>query len=574
MCGILVTAALNRPFSHRSLKSLRARGPDAVGFWTDERINVGYTRLAIIGLHDRAIEPFENERFVLAFNGEIYNFDAIRRRLDTHADLTGANDGEVLLHAWERWGPEILTELVGFWAFVVYDKVRQRLFLVRDQLGIKPLYYWISGKKICVSSMIKTIRDTLDESPALNYEAMSEYAAYQFTFSDHTFFEGVKKVRPGHVVEIDVSTGGVSTSSYEDILAPTTEPRQRATAEWIDETWHLLTDCVLESTISDTSFTTLCSGGIDSSLVTRIAAPQLAFHGNYSDPECNETFFARQVVEGTETRLYVVNAREDFNLVDSLKDILTDFDELSVGSVVLPLDDVLAQVKRRHKVVLSGTGGDELFGGYVRYQLAVGECYQDSYKGLFGRMQAVRSIADRFELTHRKGHTDYFRFYDEGVEDTFRKSFEDCKVADDDLHAMLTFDRRYFLPGLLNIDDKMAARHSLECRPSLLHQRLVRHVNQLEPADLFAEQDLKSVLRDVASGVVPKSVVRRVDKMGFTTPIGTFVRRSSEDIREQLTNSPFRELYNFRQLNFSARDKFSREVFGLLMLDLWLNEYA
>jgi asparagine synthase (glutamine-hydrolysing) len=331
---------------------------------------------------------------------------------------------------------------------------------------------------------------------------------------------------------------------------------------------------VLDSTISDTSFTTFCSGGIDSSLITRLAGPEITYHCNYSDPDCNETFFAQQVVRGHPERLFVVNAQEDFNLVDRLADIVRDFDELTIGSVILPLDDLLAQVKRRYKVILTGTGGDELFAGYVRYHLTLGECYQDSYRELFNRMSTVQDRAARFEMTHRKGDTSLYAFYEPGVENTFHNAYETCRAGGSDLAAMLRFDRRYFLAGLLNIDDKMGGRHSLESRPSFLHQDLVRHLQRLDPTALLANGDLKPVLRRLAQPTLPKSVTHRSDKMGFTTPIGTFVNKSSGFIREQITNSPFRDLYNLKRMNLTADSKFSREVFGLLMLDLWLNEYA
>jgi len=146
--------------------------------------------------------------------------------------------------------------------------------------------------------------------------------------------------------------------------------------------------------------------------------------------------------------------------------------------------------------------------------------------------------------------------------------------ADDELETMLRFDRRHFLPGLLNIDDKLAGRHSLESRPSLLHQRLVRHVQRVSTAGFLRNGDLKPVLRELAVGRVPKSVIHRNDKMGFTTPIGTFVNRASHLIRERIMDSRFRHLYDQRPMNLTAENKFSREVFGLLMLDLWLNRYA
>jgi len=575
MCGVLVTTDADTVFHHRMLGTLRKRGPDGIGFWTDRTVHMAHTRLAIIGLDERASEPLENERFVLVYNGEIYNFQAIKLRLESEGvPVRGANDAEVLLHAWTRWGSEVLQQLVGFWAFVLYDKQARTLTLVRDQLGIKPLYYWCSKQGVRVASTLRTLLDVTKEPFDLDFSAMSEYVRYQFTFGDRTFVKQVRKVLPGHMVTIDLASHTVTDLEYEDILTPPQGSDVALTPEWMEETRALIAQCVLESTVSDTAFTTFCSGGLDSSLITALTRPEVAYHCNYTDSECNETFFAQQVVDGTATRLFVVNAQESFDLVTRLDDILEDFDELTIGSVILPLDDLLAQVKRRYKVILTGSGGDELFAGYVRYQLALGQCYQDSYRMLFAKMRKLESAAARFELSHRKGDPSFYRFYDSSAEQSFIEAYERCKAGSTDLHAMLRFDRRYFLPGLLNIDDKMSGRHSLESRPSLLHQRLVRHLLRLDPSSFLRGGDLKPLLRDLAADRLPKAITQRTDKMGFTTPIGTFVNESAHLIREQLSNSRFRDLYDIRKMKMTAETKFSREVFGLLMLDLWLNRYA
>lgn len=576
MCGILVTHGLKRPFSHRLLRSLRKRGPDQIGFWSDSWVQMAHARLAIIGLDERGSGPLENETHVLSFNGEIYNYNEIGRKLaSAGVVLKGGNDAEVLLHAWSLWGPEILPLLNGFWAFVVYDKNSHRLTLVRDQFGVKPLYYAYNDDGLSVASMIPAIQDVVTAPLTLDYAAMSEYVRYQFTFGDKTFFKEIRKVLPGHSVQIDLRTGAVKDSCYEDLLSPDPDG-DAVTPEWLDRCRELVRDSVIDSTVGDTPFTALCSGGLDSSLITRIAAPEMAYHCNYSDPDCNETAFARQAVEGTATRLFVVNAGESFDLVSRLAGIVEDFDELSVGSVILPLDDVLAQVRRRYKVVLTGTGGDELFAGYVRYPLAMGECRQESYRALFGRMARLGGICARFESTHRKGDPGLYRFYDPAAEKTFEAAFmEGAGRADrEPLHAMIRFDRRHFLTALLNIDDKLCGRHGIEGRPSLLHQDLVRHLNRVHARGLLAGGELKPFLRSAASGILPESILKRTDKMGFTTPIGTFVNRSSHLIREQITGSRFRDLYDLRRMNLTAENKFSREVFGLLMLDLWLNRYA
>lgn len=559
MCGILVAVG-RAPFHHRMAESLRKRGPDALGFWTDGTVNLAHARLAIVGDPARATGPLENASCVLAYNGEVYNFGDLGDTLG----IPGASDSEVLLEGWTRHGPSFLPMMNGIWAFAVYDKRARRIDLVRDQLGCKPLYYTKTFEGFVAASTLGALLGALGRTPGLDDQTLSEYVRYQLTFGNHTFLDGVRKVMPGEIVSLSIDSGDITSLSYEDIFQAGKEP---LTPEWSARARELLHACVVESTVGDTSFTTLCSGGLDSSAVTRITEPEVAYHGNYSDPECNETFFAEQAVDGTGTRLLVVNAREDFDLVERLRDIVGDFDELGVGSVILPLDDVLAQVRRRYKVVLTGTGGDELFGGYVRYQLASGVCLHESYRNLFQRMQSLESVADRFELTHRKGDAKLYRFYDASAETRFRDAFA---AAGD----MLTFDRRYFLAALLNIDDRIGGRHGLESRPSLLHQAFVRHVARLDPRELLRGAELKSVGRDVLGPSVPPSVRARRDKMGFTTPIGTFVNRASHRIREELATSPFRDLYNLRGVNMTAKTKFSREIFGLLLLDLWLKRYA
>ncbi|MSP93411.1 MAG: asparagine synthase (glutamine-hydrolyzing), partial [Myxococcales bacterium] len=459
MCGILVSTRRDKPFTHKSLQALRKRGPDSIGFWVDPSIALGHTRLSIIGLDERGAQPMENDRYVLAFNGEIYNYLTLRDRLrDRGIHVSGASDTEVLLAAWTLWGADVLTQLDGFWAFALLDKLEHTLTLVRDQFGIKPMYYRADKEGVVAASLLKSIVDCLPAPPSLDHAALSEYVRYQFTFGDKTFFEGIKKVMPGEIVTIALDTGRLERTRYEDIL-DVPQDRVPLSDAWIAETRQMLRECVVDSTISDTSFTTFCSGGLDSSLITALARPDVAYHCNYSDPDCNETFFAKQVVDGTDTRLFVVNAQEQFDLVEKLADIIDDFDEPTIGSVILPLDDLLAQVKRRYKVILTGTGGDELFGGYVRFQLVLGRCYHDSYKEMFAKVRALPDVTQRFEMTHRKGNPALYSFYEPAAERSFHDAFAACREGRGDLEAMLCFDRRYFLQGLLNIDDKMCGRH-------------------------------------------------------------------------------------------------------------------
>jgi len=577
MCGILATVGVDLPFTHRLLEGLRNRGPDAIGFWSDGSLNLGHTRLAILGLGHENDEPLENERYVLVYNGEIYNFNEIKTELSAKRALPAhANDAVVLLEGWTAFGQQILEKMHGFWAFLLYDKLEKKLILCRDQVGIKPLYYYKSGDSVCVSSMLGSISDTLGGGLELDYLAMSEYVRYQYTFGDKTFFKEVKKVEPGHIVEISLNDMAVEMRCYENIFRGNLDSSLiKPDQGWIDETRELISDCVLDATISDTSFTSFCSGGIDSSLVTSLSRPEVAYHCNFSDPDCNETFYAQQVVKDLDTRLFTVNADEEFDLIEKLQQIAEDFDELTIGSVILPLDDLLSQVKRRYKVILTGTGGDELFGGYVRFMMVRGDCRQDSYRTLFNKVTQIEGAADRFEFCHQKGDMGLYKFYDSAARDSFDNEFRQVLEHEGNLlPAMMRFDQRNFLGGLLNIDDKMGGRHSVESRPPLLHQRLLRHMQAVNLDEFLPDGELKPLLRAVSESVVPDSVIHRKDKMGFTTPIGTFVNRSADRIRESIMDSKFRDHYELRKARFTADSKFSREVFGLLMLDIWLNRYA
>lgn len=554
MCGILITVGGNRAFAHRDLNPLRRRGPDGVGFWTDGIVSMAQTRLSVLGLDERSQPPLANDRYVLVFNGEVYNFLDIARRLN----VVATNDTQVLLDAWTKIGPSVLPMLEGFWAFAVYDREKREVTLVRDQFGIKPLYYAMQHGALVASSVLQPLLDCLPEKPSLNYRAMSEWAKYQLSLGCSTFHRGVVKLLPGHTVTYDVYARTLrEREPYERIwdIRGDVQPDEY----WVDSTRDLLRQCVDAAATSDTPITSTCSGGLDSSLVTRILAPEHAYHANFTNPKMNETQWAKAVVEGTETKLMVVNAREDFDLVERVEKIVEDFDELTVGSVILPLEDLFEQVARRYKVILLGTGGDELFGGYVRYQMALGETPQESYKDAFGKLKGGTAW-QRFEQTHVKGDPSLYTFYQEPGFPWEASTMEN----------MLRFDREHFLGGLLSIDDKMAGRHGLEGRPPLLHQRFVRRVLELDPK----VHRNKVVLRQIARGILPDSVINRTDKNGFTVPIGTFVNANASKIRESLSSSPYRDLYSLRRLSFTVDNEYDRRIFGLVELDAWLRRYG
>lgn len=559
MCGfvVVVGALADRPISHRVLGRLRRRGPDGIGFWASREAVLVHARLAIINPSDEGLQPVEHAGWAGVFNGEIYNWLSLRRPEER-------SDAAVMLRLFSEGGADALRRINGFWAFAAVspDGV---VHLVRDQLGVRPLYYAHGEDWLVASSTLRSLIPLLPEKPRLDYQAMSEWALYQMPLNDRTFFEGVRRLEPGHHLAFSRDSV-VSTRRYEDIWAKGSAQPDEA---WVRDAQEKLVAAVGEATSSDVGLTTTCSGGLDSSVVTRIAAPALAYHANYSHFEYNETQWARAVVAGTSTRLYTVNATEpeSVDLCSRIDDLIQDQDDITVGSVILPLSELFKAISRRYKVVLLGTGGDELFGGYVRLDIARGKLGdQPAYRAVFDRLADVSDPVERYDLLHRKGNPRIFRFFDaEHVSGAFRAA-----LADD--HP-LQFERRYFLRALLAIDDRIGGRYGIEGRPALLHQDFVRHVAALDPEAVLAG-GLKSVARQVFSPFLPSAVLERSDKKGFPTPIGEIVNVNAARIRERISSSPHRHAYDLAQVHWTTENAYDRQLFGLLQLDAWLKSFS
>lgn len=563
MCGIaggmrVDGAPVARDMILAMTASVQHRGPDDEGTWFGGPVALGHRRLSIIDL-DGSQQPMTSagERWTIAFNGEIFNYRELRAGLDYRFRTDG--DTETLLAGLVIHGIDFVTRLVGQFAFAAYDHVNHVLHLVRDRLGVLPMYYWRSGSLVLFGSEVKAIIAGMPTRPDVDLESLEAYLYGRSVPSPFTLFDGVRKIRPAHRLEIH-RDGRMQEHRYWQ--PPEPDSRQWAPAEAVDAVDDAVTEAVRAALVADVPVGAYLSGGVDSSLIAAKAAalhtggPLQTFAAGFGDPRHDELPWARRVSEHVGSEHHEV--RVDPQDFEALWPTLTWHRDAPMSE---PADFAvyrLAQAAREHvSVVLSGEGGDELFAGYPKYRAARAMALASSLPGGFRR--AVGDSLDRY-LPARLGR---FRI---GLrvwgtpdrEEQFRTWFAPFSAAErtqllaggpirqasvtaaeygaDHVRGMLLADLGSWLPdNLLERGDRMSMAASLELRPPLLDHRLVELAFRL-PSDVKVRSgQTKWVLKEVARRYLPAEIVDR-RKVGFRVPLDSWFRTSlRESVRDRLT---------------------------------------
>ena len=354
--------------------SLRHRGPDGQAIWLhlQRSVGLGHTRLSIIDL-EGGKQPMvsADDRHIIAFNGEIYNYQSVQQQLEalghhfrTHSDT------EVLLEAYKRWGAACLERLRGMFAFAVYDRVDDTLFLARDRTGIKPLYYHAGSRGFYFASELKAILTVPDIARRLSYRALADYLVFGYPLLPDTFFHDIKELEPGAWLQI--SPSGIIRGRFWNWQR---EPAFFHEEEALERTEEAITQSLREHLISDVPIGALLSGGIDSSLLVAILVKVLGqdiqtFTVGFADSAYDESPYARQVAKHLGTRHHEIRldtATPDLSIVD---EVLCQFDQPFGDSSAIPTFLICREIRKFVKVVIGGDGGDEMFGGYERFRHA------------------------------------------------------------------------------------------------------------------------------------------------------------------------------------------------------------
>jgi asparagine synthase (glutamine-hydrolysing) len=573
------------PVTERLLKRMTDiiahRGPDGEGHYTDGAVGLGHRRLAIIDLSAAGQQPMANAAgsVVITYNGEIYNFQQLRRELAAAGyQFRSRTDTEVVLHAYEQWGEKCVEHFNGMFAFAIWDRPRQRLFLARDRYGIKPLYWYCQGSVFIFASEIKAILEHPQVSRAVCYPALHEYFTFQNIFTDLTLFEGIRLLPPGCTLTLD--RRGIpepKIQRYWDYPF-TGEPARLSEDECAERLYHLFVPAVTRQLVSDVDVGAYLSGGMDSGSITSIAVQHLprltTFTGGFDLTSASglelgfdERRSAEILANLFKTEHYeVVMHAGDMEWV--LPRLIWHLEDLRVGQCY-PNYYVARLASKFVKVVLSGAGGDELFGGYPwRYYRGVNSTgrqeYLQRYYQFWQRLVTDEDKEHLFNADTRRqigGHSTFEVFRD--VFTTWPGQFQE---HGDYVNASLYFELKTFLHGLLLVEDKVSMAHSLETRLPFLDNELVEfamrvpvhyklrdlertvYMDENLPGKrwLYALQtnDGKAVLRQAMTRLIPQEITERT-KQGFSAPDASWFRGESRDYINRLLRDPRAMLYEF-----------------------------
>jgi asparagine synthase (glutamine-hydrolysing) len=624
MCGIAGIFNLNgEPVSPVSLRrmtdAIKHRGPDSEGFYVDSFVGLGHRRLAIIDLSRAGHQPMiaEDKAFAITYNGEIYNFQDLKAELENLGHkFRSRTDTEVVLHAYVQWGVECLKRFNGMFAFVIWDRTRQELFIARDRYGIKPLYYTFDGPVFLFGSEQKAILTYPEIPKKLDLEALLEYFTFQNIFTDRTLLKGVKMFPAGHWARLALGhlTDALELNPYWDFNFK--EPDLPAEEEeYTEELDHLFCRAVKRQLVSDVELGSYLSGGMDTGSITSIAARQLpyikTFTCGFDLHSASGLELAFDEREKAELMSYLFRT-EHYDMVLKAGDmerilpkLAWHLEEPRVGQSY-PNFYAAQLASKFVKVILSGTGGDELFGGYPwRYYRAVVndnfEHYVDKYYIYWQRLIPNKAIKEVFapvwEEVKHVWTRDIFR-------DVFTRRLSSLERPEDYINHSLYFEAKTFLHGLLVVEDKLSMAHGLETRVPFLDNDLVDfavqlpirmklhnlaeviRLNENEPAPKTTKyfqrtRDGKLILRRVMEKYIPVEVTR-AEKQGFSAPDASWFKGDSIDYVRHLLYDDRARIYEIldrdavlKLVDEHLEGKQNRRLFiwSLLNVEWWMRGF-
>lgn len=527
------------------LHTLKHRGPDGTGVWTSENAVFGHARLSIIDI-DGGSQPMFNEdqSIVIVLNGEIYNYRDLQQELRGRGhNFQTQSDTEVVIHGYEEWGIRVVDRLRGMFAFAIWDSNRHQLVLARDRYGEKPLYVWHSADgHVAFASEIKAICSLPGFRSAANTDRLGEYLAFRSVAGEETLFRDITEILPGMVGVLDRS--GLQYHRFWEPKSDEVLPIVQE--DIVGQGRALLRDAVRVRLMSDVPLGTITSGGLDSSLVSAIAAELTSrtldtFCVGFENPAYDERPFARSMAESIGARFHELEI-SPADLTRELDSLTWIHDEPLTHPNSIPMHMLFRYAKEEYgvTVLLSGEGADELFGGYDWYRangLRQRLSWLKPFSPLFprvGKFSALRRIlgADYCYWANAVSSAKQVNALMPGAEDPASTRRPSWNSEADDLSAVFLYDQRTYLPPLLQRQDRMSMAAGVEARVVFLDHFLAEWVNNLPSSVRLAGGHPKPLLKKIAEQWVPRGIIDR-RKVGFTIPLGAWFR-SRETLGQRL----------------------------------------
>ncbi len=612
MCGIngILHLQSQRKVDERILikmrDSLEHRGPDDQGLFLDNNVGFGHRRLSILDVSEAGHQPFlsENGRYSMVYNGEIYNYKEFYPELKSNGfDIKTTSDTEVLMKLFQLHGLKMLNRLNGMFAFAVWDKLEKKLTLVRDRMGVKPLYYSFHNETLYFASEQKALF-TAGVPLKMAQDGLEEYIFNRFVAGENTLYQNIKKVLPGHIMTIEEG-GKITTEKWWNLKKEIqNQPEIKNPVEWFRETFD---DSVKMRMISDVPVGVLLSGGLDSSSVLASLHQQKykdiqTFNMGFKEKEHNESHLAKMMAEKFNYGFHTMQL-EDENLYDKLIRSTYFQDEPIMHLSEPHLFAVSQMAKPSVKVLLSGEGADELMGGYVRYKAlkypsllnsiaTFGNIDLFAKKPRYEKLSRYAQISKKSELVIYNGSN----IYPNDIAETFginnaptneyrKKIYKEAKsLYPQNLRRQaLYFDQHTYLCSLLDRNDRCTMGASIECREPFLDPRLVVGLGSLDDKWLFSGKKWKFILKKAMEERLPDEILN-FRKVGLSAPWGDYITKShafKEELesfsKSDIFQMPYFENINIQKLilNLQKGDtRMTPYIMPLFMMHIWMKTYA
>ncbi len=624
MCGILGVIENKKPVDrhllHKMIGEISHRGPESEGVWISNRANVAlaHRRLAIIDLSPGGHQPMlsADKRFIITFNGEIYNYRELKEELEKKGHVfKNQSDTEVLLTAYIEWGKECLKKLNGMFAFAIWDEQEQKLFAARDRVGEKPFKYYISQDKFIFSSEIKAILVDTEVERKVDWQAVDEALSFRFVSAPATGFLGIHKLPAGHFLvwqNNEINVYKYWSPEMQD------KPSALSLPELKEQIWSLFVDSVRKRMIADVPVGAFLSGGIDSTSVVaaikEIGVKNIDTFVISLEGESEDQYYAARAAQYFGTTHHEV-VLHDINYEQALQKLVTHYDEPFFDQSALPSMLISQEIKKYVTVVLSGDGGDELFGGYDAYtklqyiqflskiplrlrklasvlllSVSNGAAYKTE---ILTQENFIANYAEYYalwktDLPRSKRYITKTDLYLPEFKNQINKNYTWQKMAawfgstGDIINDAMTADITGRLAdGYLTKTDIATMSSALELRPPFLDFRLVELGANIPSNLKIKKGQTKWLWKEVVRGKIPTEIITR-KKRGFTIPLDLIIRKQLKNLVEEhvlSSSTHIAHVFSVKAMqklwmdHINNKADYSNHIWSLLILELWLKKY-